>query len=65
MPPRAEPEYVKDHVIIKGYHDQGKVEAVYGPYTQEMAQWYYSEFLADGSGNNWTVMKLTDFRGKR
>lgn len=48
----------KDHVIIKGWHDSGSIEAVYGPYTQQQATWIHAEFLADSSGNNWTVMKL-------
>lgn len=51
----------RDHVIVKGWHDQGKIEAVYGPYAKERAEWIYGEFLADGCGNNWTVVKLSDY----
>lgn len=50
-----------DHVLIKGWHDTGTIDAVYGPYTETEARWIYDNFLADNSMNNWTVTKLDRF----
>ena len=53
---------LRDHVLIKGWHDQGGVEAVYGPYTKPQAEWLLTELL-ENSTYNWTLVKLSAYRG--
>jgi hypothetical protein len=52
---------IADRVIIKGWHDSGTIDGVYGPYSQAEAQWIYEEFLVNGGGNNWTIAKIATF----
>lgn len=49
-----------DWVLIKGWHDNGQIEAVYGPYTEAQAKWLKDELLTDAM-NNWTLAELRDF----
>jgi hypothetical protein len=51
---------VKDHVLVKGWHDQGGVEAVYGPFSKPHAEWLLAELL-ENSAYNWTLAKLSTY----
>ena len=44
-------------VLVKGWHDSGTLEGVFGPYSQDHAEWLLKEML-DNSTNNWTLMQL-------
>lgn len=45
-------------VLVKGYHDGGTIDGVYGPYTEAHADWLLSGPL-DGNYSNWTKHKLS------
>ncbi|MGH3220040.1 MAG: hypothetical protein ACRDPY_15270 [Streptosporangiaceae bacterium] len=44
-------------VLVKGWHDNGGVEAAYGPYTEEHARWLLTGML-EGTYHNWTLAEL-------
>jgi hypothetical protein len=44
-------------VLVKGYHDSGTIDGVYGPYTEAHADWLLSDLLSNAYGN-WTKVKL-------
>lgn len=44
-------------MLVKGWHDQGGVEGVYGLYSEEQADWILRELL-DCSSCNWTKARL-------
>lgn len=46
-----------DWVLVKGYHDSGTIDGVFGPYTEQYADWLLSDAL-DCSSCNWTKAKL-------
>lgn len=45
-------------VLVKGYHDSGTIDGVYGPYTEEYADWLLGNVL-DGTYSNWTKARLS------
>lgn len=45
-------------VLVKGYHDSCTIDDVFGPYTEEHANWLLRNML-DCSPNNWTMVKLS------
>jgi hypothetical protein len=45
-------------VLVKGYHDSGRIEGVLGPYAEEYADWLLGSVL-DCSSFNWTKVKLS------
>jgi hypothetical protein len=60
-PPRNPVRTVQDDecwVLVKGWHDQGGVEGVYGPYTEDFADWLLGHLL-ECSSCNWTKAKLS------
>jgi hypothetical protein len=44
-------------VLVKGHHDSGTIKGVYGPYTEQQADWLLAEIL-DCSSYNWTKTRL-------
>jgi hypothetical protein len=50
----------RTHVLVKGWHESGAVEAVYGPYSEARCEWLRTEFT-DGSANHWSTVPLSDF----
>jgi hypothetical protein len=44
-------------VLVKGWHDQGGIEGVYGLYSEEEADWILSALL-DLSSYNWTKARV-------
>jgi hypothetical protein len=48
LPPREE------WVLVKGWHDSGTIDGVYGPYTEERARWLMGGMLEYASAN-WTL----------
>lgn len=44
--------------LVKGYHDSGTIDGVYGPYTEAYIDWLLSGLLEYSSGN-WTKVKLS------
>lgn len=57
-PPRDATRGDARWVLVKGWHDSGGVEGVYGPYTEAHADWLLGSLL-DGSTHNWTKVKLS------
>jgi hypothetical protein len=54
----AEAAEATSWVLVKGYHDSGTIDGVYGPYAEAYADWLLAgplEFTAD----NWTKVKLS------
>jgi hypothetical protein len=49
-------------VLVKGWHDSGAIDGVYGPYSKARAEWI-KEHLLDSSMQNWSVHELQDFAG--
>lgn len=45
-------------VLVKGYHDSGTIDGVYGPYTEAYTDWLLAEPLGNSYGN-WTKVKLS------
>lgn len=45
-------------VLVKGYHDSGTIDDVFGPYSEEYANWLLRKML-DCSPNNWTMVRLS------
>lgn len=45
-------------VLVKGYHDSGTIDGVYGPYTEAYTDWLLTTVL-DCSSYNWTKVKLS------
>ena len=44
-------------VLVKGYHDSGTIDGVFGPYTEDYADWLLAEPLSNSYGN-WTKVRL-------
>jgi hypothetical protein len=49
-----------DYVLVKGWHDSGNIDGVYGPYSWDQANWLLDN-IADSSINNWSVIELLKF----
>lgn len=47
----------KRWVLVKGWHDSGNVDAVYGPYEEKYVDWLLSNLL-DNSTQNWMKVQL-------
>lgn len=47
----------QDWVLIKGFHDSGAINGVFGPYTKEHAEWLLNGML-DCTGFNWTLAEM-------
>jgi hypothetical protein len=59
--PQRIPTFVADEprwVIVKGHADSDTIHAVYGPYTEELADWLLQEFASD-SFACWTKIQLS------
>lgn len=54
--PKPDPD--ASWVLIKGYHDSGTIDGVYGPYTEAYIDWLLAEPLSNGYGNL-TKIKLS------
>lgn len=51
LPPR------RNWVLVKGFHDSGAIDGVFGPYTKEHAEWLLNGML-DRTGFNWTLAEM-------
>lgn len=48
----------REWVLVKGWHDSGTIDGVYGPYTEAHIDWLMQGLLEYSSGN-WTKIKLS------
>lgn len=47
-----------DWVLVKGSHDSGTIDGVFGPYSEARAGWLLANML-DTSYSNWTKIELS------
>ena len=50
-------------VLVKGHHDSGTIDGVFGPYTEKLCDWLLGNVL-DCSSYNWTKVRLQDGPGE-
>lgn len=56
---RMEGVFGKHHwVLVKGYHDSGTINGVYGPYAEAYIDWLLGGLLKYTT-DNWTKIKLS------
>jgi len=46
-------------VLVKGYHDSGTIDGVYGPFTRSQVD-FLAE-ISDRGVNNYTIMELSQW----
>lgn len=46
-------------VLVKGYHDSGTINGVYGPYAEACIDWLLAGLL-EYTSDNWTKVKLSN-----
>jgi hypothetical protein len=46
-------------VLVKGYHDSGTIDGVFGPYAEAHADWLLGDLLGGSTYGNWTKVKLS------